>query len=948
MLSESAAAGVFDQAVRDAADKGQLGALAPLITLPGHRRRLRKQIQDWTTAERHRDQDDGEESPAWPVFLRYRRLLAKLGAEDEAGLAVWASIRLRARPATTSSDGDHLVFLDFNGRAPSHWRTLRDALQRPRSIDVTLAHSGDPALAELDLATASTREELLELGLVERPLPSSPNRPAGLRAVDERLFREETGANSIRIDDGEGLSILGGPEGENLGRLVAREVRSLLDQGTDPGDILLVFPHWDDQADLVLEALRRAGAPIQSASPRPLDRDPSIVALLQAARLPIEDWETETVVRLLRNGQLQPDWEDAAGLGLAEAAAAVRDSPAFRGSQQILKALGAAAERLDKKKEATAFEKERLARALRITEQLISTLDPLNQPRPWSEHASTLRTASAALGLGHRDGLALEALWDALDDRADVLERLGRGGEPVDWPEFVGVLGSVAAETHLPQPPPSPAAIRTATVDEVEGCRASFVALVGLVEGSFPRRSAAELFLTTKPGEEPSERARRGHAAEMLRFLRVLGAADREALLVHPTTDASGRPLLRAGFLDELLGALSPSVAASIYRSQSRFHPALLDGEDLAVSPADRLIRALALAGEENQLAKLRALAGDPSLAEALAGAAAALRALDARRRGAPLGEYEGLITGEAAVAEIAKSFGSDHSFSPSQLESYLNCPFQFFARHVLHLKPTEERDELDEDFTERGSRLHNILEEFEQLMLQADGEPDVDKLLAQAIQANLARDSDVMSDLDRGLHEIETEQTKRMMELYLQQREEYIRESSGIPKELEYGFGDERAFSVVIDGETVRFQGWIDRVDLVATEAGPRTFRVIDYKSGRPPTGKEVIDGWMLQLPLYAMAIEHLVFGDEEGLAPQMGYWGLKEAGYKEIDFKASWDAVKEATLKRVSETLKRLRSGEFVIAPRKDDCERYCEYRNVCRIRQVRAAGKARGSDE
>lgn len=952
LLSDSAAAGVFDQAVRDVGDEGQLGELANLIALPGHRRRLRRLLNDWTIAERHRERDVHDESPAWAIFQRYRKLLAKLDAEDEAGLSVWASIRLRDRPADASAaDGDRLVFLDFDGRAPSRWRVLADALSRPRSVDATLAYCDDPALGEVYLATASTRARLLELGLVETPLPSSPERPAGLRAVEERLFRE-TETPAARIEHGEGLAIRGGPEGDGLGRLVAHEVRSLLGRGVDPDDVLVVFPQWDDQADVVCETLRRAGLPVHDGAPRALDLDPSIAALLQAARLPLEDWETELVVRLLRNGQLHPAWEDAAGLGLAEAASAIHDAPVFRGSRQILKALARAMTRAERDGRET-HAAHRLQRAHRVAERLIATLDALNQPRPWSGHVLALKTAAAELGLGRRDGLALDALWDALDDRSDVLEKLGRGAESIGWSEFVGALGPLAAETPQPQPMAEPGAIRTASVDEVEGCRASFVLLVGLAEGSFPRRSSAQRFLATRPGEEPSASARLGHAKETLRFLRVLGAAEQGALLVYPTTDAKGQPLLRAGFLDELLGALSPSVEAAIHQSHSRFHPALLDEGDLAVSMADRLVLAAALAGERNQLAKLRELARDPSHGEALAGAAAALRALDARRRGTPLSEYEGLIPGEAAIAEIAKAFGADYTFSPSQLETYLNCPFQFFARHVLHLKSPEERDELDEDFTERGSRLHDILEKFERLRLQADDGFDEEELLDAAIEDALARDLDGLSDLDRGLHEIENGQIRRTIALYIEQRAKYVGESPSepIPEHLELGFGedgtDHPVFTIETGAETVKIHGWIDRVDRVETEAGP-LLRVIDYKSGNPPSGKEVIEGLMLQLPLYAMAVERLLT-EAGGIGPpDMGYWGLKEKGYGSIKFKTPWEEIKRATIERVSEVLGRMRSGEFVITPRKDHCENYCEYRSVCRIRQVRASGKARGEED
>lgn len=954
MLSDAAASAVFDQAVRDAEAAGRLGGFADLMALPGHRRRLRRRLRDWTTAELHRARsvpDELADSPEWAVFLRHRQLLRELGAEDEAGLSVWASIRLRDRPAGASSgDGEHLIFLDFDGGAPARWRVLVDALERPRSIDATLAHSGDPALGELDLATALTRDRLLELGMIEARLPSSADRPAGLRAVDEHLFRASAAA-SARIKTGAGLTILGGPEGEDLARLVAREIRALIARGADPDDLLIVFPQWDDQADVACETLRGAGLPVHDAAPRALDRDPSIAALLQAAQIPLEDWETELVVRLLRNGQVRPGWDEAAGLGLAEAAAALRDEPVFRGSRQILAALSRAMARHERD-EREVRERERLQRAHDVLKRLIDALNPLNRSRPWSEQAAALKTAAGALGLGARDGRALEALWDALDDQAEILVKLGREGEAVGWAEFVAAVGSLAAETLQPRPEPAAGSIRTASVDEIDGARAAFVFLVGLVEGSFPRRSTAQLFLTARPGEPPSDAAKRGHAAEMLRFLQVVGAADRGAFLFYPTTDAKGQPLLRAGFLDDLLGALAPSAAASIHQSHGRFHPALLDGDDLAVSPADRLVLAAALAGERGELAKLRALVDDPARGEALTGAAAALRALDGRRRGAPFGEYEGKIADEAAIAEIAKVFGSDYTFSPSQLETYLNCPYQFFARHVLHLKAPEERDELDEDLTERGSRLHDILEIFERRALEAGDGLTVEEIVDAALAEARASEPDGLSELDQGLRQIEFEQIGRIVVQYVRQRAEYVDGSSAppVPEHLEYGFGDDGAehpvFTIEVGSEVVKLRGWIDRVDRVETEAGPR-FRVIDYKSGKPPSGKDVTEGRMLQLPLYAMAVERLLYEGSAAGPLDVGYWGLKKEGYKAIVFKEEWEETKRATAERVLEVIHRMRSGEFVIAPRKEHCETYCEYRSVCRIRQVRAAGKAREED-
>ncbi|AMV38316.1 ATP-dependent helicase/deoxyribonuclease subunit B [Planctomyces sp. SH-PL62] len=964
LLSDSAATAVLDEALRDETAGGRRGPLAELTSRVGYRRRLRRRVRDWTVAERHRERDDERPEPEddgddairaaeVSVFRRYRRLLTDLDAEDEAGLSVWASLRLRDRNARAGSgEGDHLVFLDFEGKSPAQWRILRDILERPRSVDVTLCHQDAPERAELYLATAPIRARLLDLGMVESLVPSDSHRPAGLRAVDALLFA----ASAPKIETGEGLSIRGGPAGMDLGRMVAREVKDLIGRGVEPDEILIAFPRWDDQAESACLALRRAGLPVHDAGPRTLDVDPSVAATLQAARIPVEEWEAEQLVRFLRNGQLQPSWgEDVDRLALAEAASTLHESSVFRGDRQILQALERAIARNEDAPDPIERDRrrrkvERARRAHPIIKRVIDVLAPLDRPRPWSEHAIELRRAATELGLGSRDGRALETLWDALEDRAEILERLGRDAVVVPWAEFVDVLTDVTAEVQAPRPTAPDGSIRTTLVDDLGGCRAGRVLLVGLVEGSFPRRPAVERFLELKPGEEPSPAGRAAYAAETLRFLRALGAAERGAHLFYPTTDAKGQPLLRAGFLDDLLGAMSAPAESACHVAHARFHPALLDREDLAVAPGDARVLAAALAAERGRTARLRDLAADPGHRAPLEGAAAALQALDRRRRGAPFGEFEGLLTDPEAHSRLARDFdGLTHTFSPSQLETYLNCPFQFFSRHVLHLDPIAERDELDEDATERGSRLHDILEEFERRRAETDADTPDERLLAAAVDKVLAKELDELSELDLGLREIELGQVQRITAQYAQQRAEYTSQTptAPAPRMFEFGFGepgtDHPEFELTLGAEVVRLKGRIDRIDMVdaGAESGPPRYRIIDYKSGNPPSSKDVTEGRMLQLPLYAMAVERLLYQRGEAELLDVGYWGLKDKGYRPIVF-AQWQDVREALIERVFAIIHRLRDGAFQVAPRKEGCEAYCEYRGVCRIRQVRAAGK------
>ena len=163
-------------------------------------------------------------------------------------------------------------------------------------------------------------------------------------------------------------------------------------------------------------------------------------------------------------------------------------------------------------------------------------------------------------------------------------------------------------------------------------------------------------------------------------------------------------------------------------------------------------------------------------------------------------------------------------------------------------------------------------------------------------------------------------------------------------PYRLELAFGEEGAEHPVLEigqGErTIRLRGRIDRIDLAETPEGSR-FRVIDYKSGTVPSSTDVKQGEMLQLPLYAMAVERLLFQDGATGLFDLGYWSLRKDGFKAISF-ASWDHDQEALVAHVLALVDELRRGVFVVQSRTPNCESFCDYRSVCRIAQVRRAEK------
>ncbi|MCH8818553.1 MAG: PD-(D/E)XK nuclease family protein [Chloroflexi bacterium] len=109
----------------------------------------------------------------------------------------------------------------------------------------------------------------------------------------------------------------------------------------------------------------------------------------------------------------------------------------------------------------------------------------------------------------------------------------------------------------------------------------------------------------------------------------------------------------------------------------------------------------------------------------------------------------------------------------------------------------------------------------------------------------------------------LERERIRRGLLDFLDVHRSRMEERGERPVATELGFGDgEEVPAVVLQlpgDRTVRFRGWIDRVDI--SDDGSRA-TVIDYKSGRANNfrgiEKDPVDGGRhLQLPVYALAVK-------------------------------------------------------------------------------------------
>ncbi|MBX6313022.1 MAG: PD-(D/E)XK nuclease family protein [Isosphaeraceae bacterium] len=965
------------EAIARARREGRLRAVREVAEAPGFRRRLRGRIAAWTRAgldpEGEPPRGGAVAAEEWAIFGLYHEMMSRLGAKDPEAFAVWASKTLRRDPPPDLHRFGLVMVIEPTALDRSTWRALEHFHERSDVMGITLPCEDESARTEI---FASVIEPLCaqfeEWGFRRVWMSEDRSRPAGLAGIGRELFRDDTQGRP-RLERAEGLVVLGAPRGEGVALVLARRIRDLLATGTDPDEILILFRQRNEQAALVLETLRAWGLPATGFSVGALVTEPAVAALLGAMRVPVEGWEAERVIRLLRSGQVRPDWPEArAPLALPRAASAIRATRVFRGREAIREALRRASSAETRPLGEDAIRQKRRAEAARVAldifDRLAGLIEAVDRPGTWSEQVGRLEELADGLGMD-LESVPLETLRTALDDQGMVLEGLGLGDRPWSWAAFVGEAERLVRDLPRPEEAGRSGAVRLAMIDETEGVGVAHVLLAALEEGTFPAREALEPDPMTgqEGGIGADGLATPAFAGEMLRFLRVVGMARSTLTLVYPTTDEKGQDLLAASFLDDVKRLFMPEAWRGCLATIRRLDPVVT--ADLAGSPAEARIRAIALACETGQAEELGQLARSPAHRAALEGTAAALRVAHYRLRSKDFGIYEGCLRHPAAIRRIAEEFGPGRpAFSPSQLESLAFCPFQFYLRYVLRLEPVDDRDELEDDYAGRGSLIHRALETLHTRL--RDTPPDETETLAERIAAGIEETIAALrdgqgppgSDVDAGLQRIEGERLLRIGRRYARQFADYLGGEGACAEchrfEVLFGKPGASEYPPLVLGreaDAVQLQGMIDRIDLIR-RPDRMLFRVIDYKSGSCPSPKDIASGVALQLPLYALAVERLILADFHATPLDVGYWTLGKNGFRPARRMAKigrdgeiseegWDDFRRRLEEFVVALVGRLRAAAFPIAPRSEDCTRSCDYRSVCRISQVRAVGKVWG---
>jgi ATP-dependent helicase/nuclease subunit B len=659
----------------------------------------------------------------------------------------------------------------------------------------------------------------------------------------------------------------------------AKEVLRLTDGGMPLESIAIVARNLEPYAGLVESVFREHRIPFTSSAKRRLDRDPAI----KAARLlfSIGDFDRARVMDLVRSPYFNREGGDPELWDLASRVMGIGHGREAWGER-----LGAAVggDYVQNRGE-RAGEKGFVLPAAEVglfwkaVSGLLDADPPLSGWKAISKWAlmrhrrflkPDRRVEAAIESLAELEGLAVDDPWGAL------LDALGELSEPLGGEAGVQVLDAMAAR----------------------GLSFGALIVLGMNERVFPR------FILEDPFIRDSVRSRiehrlgcrmspkvKGYDEERLLFSLLMGSAD-QIVLCHQRSDERGRVQNRSPFLPR-------GDAVQIPR-----RPA----QRLRATPLGLLTprEASLVTGQAEAVG--RAMGWDVSM---LVDSGAVLRKIESR---GPLTEHDGVVDSVAYWNSVAS-----HGISPTPLERLSECPFRYFAQQMLRLEELNEPEgenmlsplevgQLYHDVLERYYRKGGLEEQFEACFAQFEKTRSIRyPVLWQVEKGKIARAVRALVAVDRvdvfKPHDFERE----------------------LRAEIPIEVGGRK---------TVTFRGFVDRLDLSATQA----FRVIDYKKSRGKyawimkTG--VFEkGRYLQPPIYFMlALQTL--GKVDLQNSRFSYYFLEEALQGEpweLELTGGmWKEYPkfEAHLKRILETIPR---GEFAIRPG-DHC-RSCDFGTVCR---------------
>lgn len=561
------------------------------------------------------------------------------------------------------------------------------------------------------------------------------------------------------------------------------------------------------------------------------------------------------------------------------------------------------------------------------------------------------------VSLGLTVPLGLSTSIDATaqrDDAQDVPEALSRVfvelhaldrlGVDITWDEWTDTFAEIVSRTTCALAPPSHQGVQVLDAMAARGLGFRALFLIGMNEKLFPRyihedgflRDRHRLVLSETLGYKIDQKLQ-GYGEEALLFELLRASAKERLYLSYQRADAAGRPLVPSSYLDAAGVVPHPSDTTSLLALPRRwsdrvdlplFTPQLQTREELTVSTVLQGCDVTAL---------LEAVGRDGLLFSHGLGAQGVIESGHLA-----LSAYDGMLEHSGAHWKAV----TERGFSPTALESYARCPFQYFSRQVLNLESVRQTPAMELTPPAMGQLCHGALRLCYLALIQL-GWP-VTVLSSSAITEEVARAVAQTFDAYARTHgtgyaltwQLAQESVRRLIEATIILDRDAALASGFHPAEFELD-----AIGSVPDGsqgEEIPLRGRWDRVDRHPQSGA---LRVIDYKY-RANDRVEAKDRNLLQAALRAQRLQPALYalmtpagssGDRPNALPeQVEFLYLlphADPAVERVAFAASaWQGPSGPILSRTMQVLlDGIRAGQYFIAP--DAHCTHCDFSTACR---------------
>jgi len=578
---------------------------------------------------------------------------------------------------------------------------------------------------------------------------------------------------------------------------------------------------------------------------------------------------------------------------------------------------------------------------------------------PWRENRQTETRASVWEHLEHHEEhhMAGHVLSEAVRNQMEEIRCLTQVSDDVSFSEFVETVERFMRGVSVPLQPPSSIIDGVWVLDAMAARGFSFrtLYLVGLNEHVFPRhiqedaflRDSVRRFLYLHVGCKVPEKSS-GYEEEQLLFYLLVNAATEAVTLLTQRFEQDDRSGVPSWYVSEVQRCLGEVPVMTVPKRGSVKCQALPLFADRWFTPQEKRIQWMVDRVFPREPVK-RDTMGWSVIQRGIA-------TLAGQESCSPrLNRFDGMTGILTPYWKDMQTMG----VSPTTIEQYAECPFKFFAKHVLRLERVEWTDCRSwMGPREIGNLLHHLLKECGEHFAERNGLPsstalgpsemvEIVKAVADPIFQNYERHYPTGYPL---VWDLQQEQLVQMVSQVLKEDLDF-QDGDWKPLAFEEGVRGEVTTMREASSYQIPLVGRVDRVDWSDSQ---QQFRIVDYKYKKSvrtiPSEKnltrDIVRGLQLQPPLYLKVAEekHLWVQNipNEASLGNPGYAGVwlyyltptlsGDAGLvTRVSFsQKTWRSLKPQVDKTVTTLLSGIQQGEYFMVPG-SHCQ-MCDYRSIC----------------